>query len=94
MAEATTKTLGDVIQETINQATPKLNLRERAAVRIVEKRRPGWLAEELLAHAVSEGCVPAGSSLSSDASGIDRDRLIELLLEVLPSLLQLLFLFF
>lgn len=87
------KTFKQAVLEAAQDAD--LNLRERFKLRIVLRRRPELLENELLKAAVAEGIMPVSSTVDSDAAtaSIDWDALLNFIKELLPVILQIISLF-
>lgn len=85
------KTFRQAIREATDEV--KLNLRDRIKLRFILLSRPQDLEEEILAHAMAEGVVPAGSSLDSGFGEIDWQAWLEFIKVALPIVLQLITLF-
>lgn len=85
------KTFRQVILEAADEAD--LNLRERVKLRIVLRRKPDLLADEIFNQAQVEGRIPLSAKINDPVGAVDWEALAKFIKEILPVILQIISLF-
>lgn len=85
------KTFRQVILDAADEAD--LNLRERVKLRIVLRRKPDLLADEIFNQAQVEGRIPLSAKINDPVGVGDWEALAKFIKEILPVILQIISLF-